>query len=67
MIKCLVLSSGAYEVFLQISAIKLLLDNKYIDFDEIEEYYGTSASVLVLYYALGLDFTIYNYILEHLE
>ena len=66
MIKCLVLSSGAYEVFLQISAIKLLLDNKYIDFDEIEEYYGTSAGVLTtILCTLGLDFeTVYNYTVE---
>lgn len=66
MIKCLVFSSGAYEVFLQISALKLFIDNKKINLEEIECYYGTSAGALTaVMCCLGIEYeVIYNYVIE---
>lgn len=66
MIKCLVFSSAAYEVFLQIAGLKYLIDNKIINLEEIECYYGTSAGALIsVLCCMGIDYdVIYDYIIE---
>ena len=66
MIKCLVFSSGTYEIFLQISGLKSLIDNKKINLEEIECYYGTSAgSLIAVLCCIGIEYdVIYNYIVE---
>lgn len=66
MIKCLVLCSAAYEIFLQISALKILIDKKYIIQSEIKEYFCTSSGSIVAFsLMLGLDFDIiYEYLLN---
>lgn len=66
MIKCVVFSSAVYEIFLQISGLKFLIDNKKINLEEIECYYGTSAGAIIsVMCCLGIKYEIiYNYVVE---
>lgn len=66
MIKCLVLSSAAYEIFYQISAINVLIKKKFLNISEIESFYCVSAgSITALLLCLQIDSDlIYNYVID---
>ena len=66
MIKCIVFSSAVYEGFLQMASLKYLLDDKKVNLENIEYYYGTSAGALIaILCCLDIDFdVIYNYLVD---
>jgi len=66
MIKNLVISSGAHNLFTQFSAIKTLIDSNFIDLKNIKQIYGTSSGAIIgLLLSLNLEITeIYNYLLN---
>jgi predicted acylesterase/phospholipase RssA len=66
MIKNLVISSGAHNIFTQFSAINTLLETKFIDLKNIKNIYGTSSgSIIGLLLSLNLKLTdIYDYLLN---
>lgn len=66
MIKNLVISSGAHNIFTQFSAIKTLLEKKFIELKNIKKIYGTSSGAIIgLLLSLNLEIIdIYNYLLN---
>tara|TARA_B110000967_G_C18750612_1_gene492623 strand:- start:58 stop:948 length:891 start_codon:yes stop_codon:yes gene_type:complete len=66
MIKYLVISSGAHKIIKQFSTIYTLIENKFIDLNNIEKIYGTSSgSIIALILSLKLDIKIvYDYLLN---
>ena len=66
MIKCLVLSSAAYEIFYQVSAINVLIKKKFLNIDEIESFYSVSAgAITALLLCLKIDIDIiFNYVID---
>lgn len=59
MIEYLVVSSGAYEIFKQISAVNYFFKTKFLKYDNLKVLYGVSSGAVVsLLIALNIDFNI---------
>ena len=66
MIKYLVLSSGAYDFFKELSVLYYLQKKEYLQLDNLNKIYGVSSGSLVgLLLCLNVDYNIiYDYFIE---